>query len=124
MKRDRTRAGDTEHHGRRRLWFAIFVGPLTWSADFLLSYVLTWHACSVHSAAFLLAFSALALGVTAAGLLVAVRSLREQQRKGNGGHTRADPTGFLARSGVATSGGFLLAILAAALPRLIIDPCV
>ena len=124
MERETTRPGETEHHGRARLWFAIFVGPLTWSADFALSYALTQHACTAQSAGLLLVFSALAFGATLAGLLAAVRATRELPPSGKAGATRTHPTRLMAHSGVAVSGGFLLVIIAAAIPRLLIDPCV
>ena len=124
MERQTTRPGETEQQGRARSWFAIFVGPLTWSADFLLSFVLTRHACTVQSALLLLVFSALAFGATLAGLLVAVRATRELPPSSNADGARADSTRFMATAGIAVSSVFLLAIVAAAIPRFVIDPCV
>ena len=124
MERQTTTPGETEQQSRARIWFAIFVGPLTWSTDFLLSFVLTRHACTIQSAGFLLVFSALAFGATLAGLLVAVRARRELRPSGNVDGARADPTRFMGIAGIAVSGGFLLAIVAAAIPRLVIDPCI
>jgi hypothetical protein len=109
-----------EVRDRKWLWFAIFVGPLAWSMDFALSYGLTGRACTVQSAGLLLVFSALALGATVTGLLAAVRATRQLERA----DTAAEPARFMAISGVVISGGFLLAIMAAALPRLMVHPCV
>jgi hypothetical protein len=99
------------------------VGPLTWSVDFALTYVLTGYACTARSAGLLLIISALAFGATLTGLVVALRATRERPASGNVDGIRADPTRFMAIAGVAVSGGFLLAIIAAAMPRLLIDPC-
>ena len=101
-----------------RPWFAVFVGPLSWAADFALSFSLTRQACAAHSSGSLLLFSAVAFGATLAGLMVAVRARRKLRA------AAPDVERFLATAGIASSGGFLLAIAAAAIPRLIVDPCI
>ena len=123
-KRPATTAVQDERHDQDRtwLWFAVFVGPLAWSADFGISYALTGRACSVQSAALLLLFSAVAFAVTLWGLVTAVRAIRELPQTADAG-IRADPTRFMALSGIDLSGGFLLAIVAAAIPRLMVHPC-
>ena len=63
-----TTVREAQPQRRIRLWFAIFAGPLTWSADFLLGYALTGHACRVQSISVLLVLSMLAFGATLAGL--------------------------------------------------------
>lgn len=125
MKRPATTAVQHERHHQDRtwLWFAVFVGPLAWSADFGISYALTGRACSVESAALLLLFSAVAFAVTLWGLVTAVRAIRELPQTADAGGIRADPTRFMALSGIAVSGGFLLAIVAAGIPRLMVHPC-
>lgn len=112
------------HPDRRWLWFAIFVGPLSWSADFALSYGLTGRACTSESAGFLLIFSGLAIGATLTGLAAAVRASRGLPRPVDDTSAGGEPTRFMVASGIAISGGFLLAILAAAIPRLMVPPCV
>lgn len=114
----------SEHQSRLSLWFTIFVGPLAWATDSALSYSLTQQACAAQSSGFLLVFSAIAFGATMTGLLVAVRAKRTlPPRARDTDATRADPTRFLVLSGIALGAGFLLAILAAAIPRLTLDPC-
>lgn len=114
-----------ERSGRPGPWFAIFIGPLAWAADFALSLGLTPRACIVQSTALLLVFTAIALGAALAGLLVAISRWRElPSSTRRPGASRADPRRFLALSGIAVSGGFLVAILAAAIPRLLMNPCI
>ena len=113
-----TTAPRATHPSRRRIWFAVFVGPLAWSADFALSYAMTSYACSVQSTALLLAFSTVAFGASLAGLVVALRARRDTVDSGS-----ATTGGFLAIAGVVSSTGFLVAIVAAAIPRLLMHPC-
>lgn len=119
-----TTTQEPEHQDRTSLWLAIFVGPLTWSVDFALTYALTGRACTVQSASLLLVFSVVAFAATLAGLVTAVRATRALAPPGDAGWTRGDPTRFMAVAGIAVSGSFLLVILAAAIPRLMVRPCV
>lgn len=124
MEPSRRAERELERQGRLALWFAVFVGPLAWAVDYALSYSLTQRACAAQSADFLLVFSAIAFAAAVAGLLTALRLNRKLPPTERNSHgRRADPTRFLVLSGIALSTGFLLAILAAAIPRLIIDPC-
>lgn len=114
-----------QHQARTRLWFALFTGPSAWALDSAVAYLLTQRACAVQSPALLLVFSALAVTLTIAGLVVALRAKHAlPPRHAASGATHVAPTRFLVLSAVALNAGFLLAIIAAALPRLIIDPCI
>lgn len=124
MEQQTTTPSETEKQSRARIWFAIFVGPLTWSADFLLSFALTAYACGAQSTGLLLVSSVLAGGATFTGLLVAVRKTRELPPNRDFAAIRADPTRFMGIAGIVVSGGFLLAIVAGAIPRFVIDPCI
>ena len=116
---------ESEYPHRIWLWFAVFVGPFAWAADSALGVVLTQRACTAQTATFLLVFSAIALGLAFAGLVTALRANRQLRSSArNVGGSRADPSRFLALSAIALSAGFLLAIIAAAIPRFMIDPCV
>lgn len=106
-----------------RLWFAIFVGPMAWAADFGLSYGLTHWACAANASRLLLAFSALAFALAMAGLLAALRAHRELPSS-TGTAGAADPRRFLSISGIVLSGGSLLLIIAAAIPRLMVNMCI
>lgn len=106
-----------------RLWFAIFIGPTAWAADFGLSYGLTQWACAANSSRLLLVLSALALALTFGGLLAALRAQRELQSS-TGIARAADPSRFLAISGIVLSSGSLLLIIAAAIPRLMVNLCI
>lgn len=117
-------AHDARHSDRRWLWFAIFVGPFSWSADFALSYGFTGRACTAQSAAPLLVFSTLAIAATLIGLVAAMRASRNLPPADDDATARGDPTRFMAAAGIAVSGGFLLPLVAAALPRLMVHPCV
>ena len=116
---------EPEYPHRIRLWFAVFVGPFAWAADSALGVVLTQRACTAQTAGFLLVFSVVALGLTFAGLVIALRADRQLRSSArNVGGRGADPGRFLALSAIALSAGFLLAIVAAAIPRFMIDPCI
>jgi hypothetical protein len=106
-----------------RLWFGIFIGPMAWAADSGLSYGLTQWACAVDSSPLLLVLSALAFGAALAGLFAALRAYREL-RSSPGIASTADPSRFLAISGVVLSSASLLLIIAAAIPRLFVNLCI
>lgn len=106
------------------LWFSVFIGPLAWAADFAIANGLTQRACAAGVSGFLFAFSAMASAAAFAGLFVALRARRTLAPPARATKARrADPSRFLALSGIVLSAGFLLAILASALPRLVVDPC-
>lgn len=106
-----------------RLWFAIFVGPMAWAADFGLSYGLTQWACAAGSSRLLLVFSALALAAALAGVFAALRAHRGLSSS-TGIASAADPSRFLAISGIVLSSGSLLPIVAAAIPRFMVNLCI
>ena len=108
-------------------WFAVLAGPLAWATDDAVALTLTRRVCATHGAGLLLVSSAVALAVAATGLVVAVRlAKQDRQRSGQNGVSmqRTDLGRFVTLSGIAASGGFMLVIVAAALPRLLIDPCI
>lgn len=114
-----------QHQRRKRLWFALLIGPSAWALDSALSYLLTQRACGVQSPALLLVFSAFAVTFTIAGLVMALRAKRAlPPPHAASGTTNVDPTRFLVLSAIALNAAFLLAIIAAALPRFIVDPCI
>ena len=114
-----------ERRRRRWLWLALFVGPFAWSTDFALSYGLTPRACTAQSAVLLLVFSAVALLAAATGLVVALRARREiQTAGGDTGTIQADARPFVVTGALVTSTGFILVIVAGAIPRLVLNPCI
>jgi hypothetical protein len=103
---------------RRRLtvlWTAILGGPLTWLILLQTDYALAYPACADRSNVWLLVPAGIAI---VAAVILAAASWRWYRRPD-------DPPAraLLGAVGVAMSVGFLVLILATAIPPLILHPC-
>ncbi len=97
------------------LWFALFAGPLAWTAHELLSYVLVRPACSASILFVEYLITIVALAVTAGGLYVARprTSMRPPQTTSE----------FISLTSVVLNCLFAFAILMEAIPNLVVSPC-
>lgn len=114
-----------EPAGIGELWFGLLAGPAAWLVHLNVSYALVRYVCASGSG-WLLHLGTLAmLALAAAGVLVALRSWRRiDEPTVTGGAGTLGRTRFMALGGMALSGFFLLVILLAWLPDLILSPCV
>jgi hypothetical protein len=105
---------------RALLWFALFGGPVAWTAHLLSSYPLVPWACGTGSVLVL-------HGITAAMFLVAVGAAASGglalRRYRVGDDLATHRARFMGRVGALLGILFALAILAEGLPPLLSDPC-
>lgn len=115
-----------------RLWFGLCAGAAAWATHGLLSVVITSEAClenvgSVSAGGVRLLLAAITLGLlllSAAGLLTAYRSWRTLSAERNLIHASAPGRQeYMALLGVVVNSVFLLALLWAGLPLLLLDVC-
>jgi hypothetical protein len=112
---------------RRRdieLWIGLFAGPLAWSLDLGLSYLLVWPARASGRTAAIHLVGAVALAITAAGAVaswIAWRRVGEAPRGVPEGRVRSRSR-FMALAGLVSSAFFALVILAEAIPVFLLRP--
>jgi hypothetical protein len=100
------------------LWLSIFSGPLAWAVDEVVAYSITSHACSTGTVRTLYGLTIAALALCAIGLVSGLRELRAMTSEGSMERHRS-----MARAGIALSLTFGLAVLATAIPKLMLSPC-
>jgi hypothetical protein len=98
----------------RWLWIGVLAGPLAWFADLTLSYAVCPGPRRAGPAALLLAISAAAFVLAAAGGVIGWRSLDAATSS-----TRAR---FLAEASLALSVLAMLLVIATAMPTLVLVP--
>jgi hypothetical protein len=103
-------------------WIAVLGPPLVWFADLTIGYPLVYLACESGAMWPLYALTAIDLLLVAALGWLARRCLREAHLPRGEGRP-ADSRLFLARMGLLSSALFFLAIVAFAIPRLMLRPC-
>ena len=102
------------------LWLA----PLAWAADLGLSYSLVEHSCSTGHYYVLHVITLVCFCMAMAGFTIAWRQYRWLPHETNDeGGSAYDRSYFLALLGIASSVGFMIAIIATAVPRWILSPC-
>jgi hypothetical protein len=105
-------------------WFGVLGAPLAWSADHLISYAITQHACSTGQFYQLKIVSVVALFFALFATLVAWRNrvhatgLEPTDAGGAFGTTN-----FMGLLGLFTGVFFSAVIIANAVPRFILSPC-
>lgn len=105
-------------------WFGVLGAPVAWAAEEVVSYATTQHACSTGSEWLLYLYSFCALAVGAAALAAAWRSYAVTRPPAkNSGGAPEDRTRALGILGLMTAALFTLAILASAVPKVILSPC-
>jgi hypothetical protein len=105
------------------LWIGVLGGPIVWAADLLGAYMLVYHACHTNNMVPLYLETVIALALCVVPFVIARRMLQQfpdAHRKGGQADDRAR---FLAISGMALSVMFFIALVAAAVPRLVLTPC-
>ena len=105
------------------LWTSILAGPIAWACDLEISYALVKWTCNAQRMSILHLVSLLALIVTASGMAMAWIALqRTREFSTDGGEERARAR-FMALLGLSAGFLFACAILAAAIPRWVLDAC-
>jgi hypothetical protein len=115
-----------EPRAQRKLWFAVLVPPAVWAMHGLLGWFISSHACpgtsqpwSYSAARWSVALITLvALAVTVAALVVAVRWVREPERSKDPERVR-----YLSMTGLVVGAALTLGLIYAGLPSLLIHGC-
>jgi uncharacterized membrane protein len=106
------------------LQWSMWAGFLAWGADLGLSYVLQQHACSTGHYYVLRGITAVTLVVALSGFVAAFQQHRKlAQSAEEQGVRPSDRALFQARLGIGFSLGFVVVIIAAAVPRWILGLC-
>ena len=105
------------------LWFGVLAGPLAWTAQLLLSYLLDALSCRGGLGDVRLLLHA----VTLLTALVALWGIRVAWVRWRGAPTDLDPppgrVHAMGMAGVALGAIFLTAIVAGGIPSLVLPPC-
>jgi hypothetical protein len=122
-------ARPTQGHNTARndamLLVGIFTGPVVWAADHTISYALVPHACSTGHHYVLHLATALSLLLTLGGFFLAMSSYNRLARGAHqDGDSIFDRDRFMSILGMAMSIAFCIVIIASAIPRFMLDPCV
>ena len=106
------------------LWTGILAGPLAWALDLTVSYALVKWTCTNQRMALFQTLTAAALAIVAGGAIVSSLALRRtaDDVPTDGGQPRQRAR-FMALVGVTSCALFALAILANAVPWLVLDAC-
>lgn len=104
------------------LWFALFAGMAAFALEGQLSYVLTYNACSTGRFWLVHLVTACTLGLAALGLFLGYAELQNVAREDEKGRYMGR-TRFLAIAAVALDLGFMVAIIATAVPKAMLSPC-
>jgi 4-amino-4-deoxy-L-arabinose transferase-like glycosyltransferase len=111
-------------HSETQLWAGVLMGPIGWAFDEGLSYALTQHACSTGHFFVLHVITVCCLVFALAGFFIA-RHQMSVAESGQIAHcSTRDRSWWMARLGIASSLGFSLVIVALAVPKLLLSPCV
>ena len=121
---EQTSINDVKGGGAGALWYSWLVPPLTFGADLLLSYALVPHACSTGHFYVLHLVTIVALFITASAGFFAWREyLRIPAKADDEGGSPLDRAHFMAVFGMVWAAGYIVVIIANAVPRLMISPC-
>jgi hypothetical protein len=104
--------------------WSLAAGFLAWGIDLSFSYVLQRHACSARSPLMLHVITWVCFAIAISGVIPGVIGFRslphDSSEEGGGPDDRAH---FQAVLGIAFSIAFAVVVIAAALPRWLLDPC-
>jgi hypothetical protein len=104
--------------------FGFLAGPIAWAVQLNGIYIATPYLCGSPWTPIMYVFTALALLLTGAGLLVSWRSFEQAGRHlSTGGAAPLGRTRMMAIGGLAVNGFFLIVVIAQALPTVMLDPC-
>ena len=108
--------------GLLRLWTVVLAGPFVWAADLLLAYLLVYRFCHTRNSVPLHMETAAALAVVAIAGVAAVRMLGWYPDASRYGGQPDDRARVMVVAAIGLNALFFL-ILAAAVPRFTLDPC-
>ena len=112
-----------DDRGMTRLWLGLASGPVAWALDLLIGYALVKPVCRADARFTLVAVSAAALLVTAAGWWLSWRCLQQlRNAHPTGGHPE-DRSQMLALAGVVLNALLALLIVTAAVSQFLLSPC-
>jgi hypothetical protein len=105
------------------LWTSILAGPIAWACDLEISYALVHWTCATQRTPMLHLITLGALLVTVSGMAMAWMALQQTREfSSDGGEERARAR-FMAILGLSSGFLFACAIVAAAIPRWVLDAC-
>jgi hypothetical protein len=105
------------------LWTGILGGPVAWACDEVIGYVATHHECSTGHRFLFHMLTIGAVLVTGAGFLASWDSFQNQPPSEMATDIAVHRRRFMAKAGMLMSAGFLLVIIATAIPKWILGPC-
>jgi hypothetical protein len=107
-----------------RLWSAFFAGPLAWTFNQGVGYVMMKPVCAGAANYVLWLIAAASLGIVMAGGWFAWRLVRQpgSPQPGGGAHV-TDRSGFLGVLAVSFNGLIGLLIMTSTIPQFILTPC-
>jgi hypothetical protein len=105
------------------LWMGILGGPVAWACDEVIGYVATQHECSTGHRFLLHLLTIAALLVPGAGFLASWDSFQSPPSAEKATDIAIHRRRFMAKAGMLMSVGFLLVIIATAIPKWILSPC-
>jgi hypothetical protein len=115
---------DNSQPGAFKLWFGFLGSAAAWAVHAALGYPLVPLVCSTGLVILLYLLSILTAVVAAAAGVVSWRSWKAAGGGSAGNLIGSDTrVGFMAFTGVLASGFFVLAIIMATVPMILIDPC-
>lgn len=113
--------------GGRDAWLlglGIWLAPLAWGADHIISYSLVQHSCSTGHFYVLHVITVISALVALLGFVLAAGQYRRMPPGANDeGGSAFDRGHFMALLGMVSSLGFFIVILADGVPRWILSPC-
>jgi hypothetical protein len=105
-------------------WFGVLGAPLAWVADHSISYAITQHACSTGQFFQLKIVSVVMLAIAVLAVLVAWRNrVHASGTDSSDAASAFGRTNFMGMLGLLMSLFFTAVIIANAVPRFILTPC-
>jgi hypothetical protein len=106
------------------LWAAVLAGPTAWAIDLVLSYSLVQWTCGGGPPVVLHLVSLFALALIAGGAFAAWRALQVAPGGAPDDGSEPDQRGrFMALLGLTMCALFAVVVIAAAIPRWVLDAC-
>jgi hypothetical protein len=106
------------------IWWAMCAGPVAWACDLGFSYVLEQHTCSTGHHYVLHVISIVCVLIALSGFLAALAGLGALPKDASDeGERPRDRTHFQVLFGMVFSLAFTIVVIAGAVPRWILHPC-
>jgi hypothetical protein len=111
-------------HGVALLWIGLLAAPVAWALDLLSSYAAVKWTCSSQHTSALHLITLGALLITAGGAAASWTAFqRTPEPSSEDGPRPVDRGKFMAMLGLLSSAMFALAMIANAVPRVLLDAC-